>query len=161
MAVKSLFTDEEWNILEAAPFWVFNAVADADGEIDKKEVKAFKKVLQNYDEFNNELTTEVLQSIGSKFDEGTTVDPDKMSDQLKQVPNILEAKVSYKDALNFKKTLIAIGIHVGNSSGGIFSSKFSDEEVEALKKVGLLLGVSEAQLQQAPSIKELINAIKR
>lgn len=161
MAVRSLFTDTEWDILEAAPFWVFNAVADADGEIDKKEIKAFKKVLQNYDEFTNDLTREVLESVGTRYDEGMNVDPSKLEEELKQVPTILEAKVSYKDALNFKKTLIAIGIHVGNSSGGIFSSKFSDEEVEALKKVGLLLGVSEAQLQQAPSIKELINTIKR
>lgn len=70
-------------------------------------------------------------------------------------------KASYKYALNFKKTLIAIGIYIGNSSGGMFSSKFSDEEVEALKKVGLMLGVTENQLQQPPSIKDLIDSIKR
>ena len=60
-----------------------------------------------------------------------------------------------------KKTLIAIGIHIGNSSGGMFSSKFSNEEVEALKTVGLLLGVTENQLQKAPSIKDLIDNIKK
>jgi hypothetical protein len=84
-----------------------------------------------------------------------------MNEDLKQISTILEEKVPYKDILNFKKTLIAIGIYVGNSSGTIFSSKFSDEEVEAIKKVGLLLGVSENQLQQSPSIKDLIDSIKR
>ncbi|MDC1068386.1 TerB family tellurite resistance protein [Candidatus Kapabacteria bacterium] len=161
MSARSQFTEEEWNILESAPFLVFSAVADADGEIDNKELKAFKKVLKNYDEFSNPLTTEVLESFSAKYDENATISKPEMEEKLKQVPIILEAKVGYKDALSFKKALIAIGIHVGNSSGGIFSSKFSDEEVEALKRVGLLLGVSEAQLQQAPSIKELINAIKR
>lgn len=161
MSIRSTFTDEEWAVLEAAPYYVFNAVADADGEIDRKEVKAFKKVLQNYDEFPNELTQVVLESFGTNYDEDEVKDTSKMEEDLKKIPTILEEKVSFKDALNFKKTLIAIGIHVGNSSGGIFSSKFSDEEVEALKRVGILLNVSEAQLSQEPSIGEIIKTIKR
>ena len=99
--------------------------------------------------------------FGKNYNEDSIIDDSNMEDGFKKMNELLEAKVSYKDALNFKKTLIAIGIHVGNSSGGIFSSKFSDEEVEALKKVGLLLGVTENQLQQAPSIKDLIDNIKK
>lgn len=161
MAIKDSLSSEEWEILEKSAFWVFHSVANADGVIDKKEKKAFLQVLQNYNEFNNELTKEVLHSISKNYNEDSTIDISKMNEDLKQISTILEEKVPYKDILNFKKTLIAIGIYVGNSSGTIFSSKFSDEEVEAIKKVGLLLGVSENQLQQSPSIKDLIDSIKR
>lgn len=160
MAFKEKFTEKEWQYLEKAPFLVFTAVANADGTIDKKEIKAFHKVLQNYTELQNDLSREILQSVAENFNEDD-VDLSNLNTDLAKVTKVLETKVSYKDALNFKKTLIALGIHIGNSSGGIFSSKFSDEEVEALKTVGTSLGVSESQLQQSPSIKELITSFKR
>lgn len=161
MAIKDSLTPDEWEVLEKSAFLVFHSVANADGVIDKKEKKAFLQVLQNYNEFNNELTKEVLLSVSKNYNEDSTIDISNMDEGLKKISLILEEKVPYKDILNFKKTLIAIGIYIGNSSGGIFSSKFSYEEVEALKKVGLLLGVSENQLQQSPSIKDLIDSIKR
>lgn len=161
MASKDSFSPQEWETLEKSPFWVFTAVAAADGNIDKKEQKAFKRVLQNYTEFHNDLTREILQSAGTSFDEDADYDLSKMEDDLKKVNSILESKVSAEDSLIFKKTMIAIGIHVGNSSGGIFSSKFSDEEVEALKGVGMILGITENQLSQSPSIKELINNMNK
>jgi len=160
MAFKEKFTDQEWLYLEKAPFLVFNAVANADGTIDKKEIKAFHKALQNFTELSNELSKEILKSVAKNFKE-SDIDISNLNSELAKVTKVLESKVSYKDALNFKKTLIALGIHIGNSSGGIFSSKFSDEEVEALKTVGTSLGVSETQLQQSPSIKDLINSFKR
>jgi len=160
MAFKEKFTEQEWQYLEKSPFLVFNAVANADGTIDKKEIKAFHKVLQNYTELQNDLSREILKSVAENFNEDD-VDLSNLNTDLAKVTKVLETKVSYKDALNFKKTLIALGIHIGNSSGGIFSSKFSDEEVEALKTVGTSLGVSESQLQQSPSIKELITSFKR
>lgn len=161
MAIKDSISAEDWDLLEKSAFWVFHSVANADGVIDKKEKKAFLQVLQNYNEFNNDLTKEVLSSVSKNYNEDSPIDSSNMDEGLKKISAILEEKVPYKDILNFKKTLIAIGIYIGNSSGGIFSSKFSDEEVEALKKVGLLLGVSENQLQQSPSIKDLIDSIKR
>jgi len=127
----------------------------------KKKKKAFIQVLQNHKEFNNDLTKELLLGIGKNYNEDSEIDTSNMENGFNKLNTLLEAKASYKDALNFKKTLIAIGIHIGNSSGGMFSSKFSNEEVEALKKVGLLLGVTENQLQQAPSIKDLIDNIKK
>lgn len=161
MTIKDSISAEDWDLLEKSAFWVFHSVANADGVIDKKEKKAFLQVLQNYNEFNNDLTKEVLSSVSKNYNEDSKIDSSNMDEGLKKINSILEEKVPYKDILNFKKTLIAIGIYIGNSSGGIFSSKFSDEEVEALKKVGLLLGVSENQLQQSPSIKDLIDSIKR
>ena len=108
----------------------------------KKKKKAFIQVLQNHKEFNNDLTKELLLGIGKNYNEDSEIDTSNMENGFNKLNTLLEAKASYKDALNFKKTLIAIGIHIGNSSGGMFSSKFSNEEVEALKKVGLLLGVT-------------------
>lgn len=161
MSVKESFSDAEWLLLEQSAFWVFHTVANADGTIDKKEKKAFLQILQNHKEFNNELTKEVLMGIGKNYNEDSDIDVSDMKEGFNKLNALLESKASYKDALNFKKTLIAIGIHIGNSSGGMFSSKFSNEEVEALKNIGLLLGVTENQLQQAPSIKDLIDNIKK
>lgn len=161
MSVKEGFSDAEWLLLEQSAFWVFHTVANADGTIDKKEKKAFLQILQNHKEFNNELTKEVLMGIGKNYNEDSDIDVSDMKEGFNKLNALLESKASYKDALNFKKTLIAIGIHIGNSSGGMFSSKFSNEEVEALKNIGLLLGVTENQLQQAPSIKDLIDNIKK
>ncbi len=161
MSVQENYTSTEWEILEKSAFWVFHEVANADGNIDKKERKAFLQVLQNHKEFNNDLTKEVLLSVGKNYNDDFVIDTSGMEEGFKRLTSILEEKSTYKEALNFKKTLIAIGIYIGNSSGGMFSSKFSDEEVEALKKVGLMLGVTENQLQQPPSIKDLIDSIKK
>lgn len=161
MSVKDTFSSDEWSVLESAPMGVFISVANADGKIDKKEIKAFISVLKNHNEFGNELTQEVLRSVGNKYDENENFDKVALEENLKKVAEILEQKIDFKEALNFKKTLIATGIHVGNSSGGLFASKFSEEEVEALKKVGSLLGVTESQLQQSPSIRELIQTIQK
>lgn len=161
MAIKEKLTSEEWSLLEQSAFWVFHSVANADGVIDKKEKKAFLQVLQNHSEFNNTLTKEVLSSVSKNYNEDSEIDSSGMEEGLAKISVILEDKVPYKDILIFKKTLIAIGIFIGNSSGGMFSSKFSDEEVKVIKKVGLSLGVTENQLQQSPSIKDLIDSIKR
>lgn len=161
MAIKEKLSNEEWNILEKSTFLVFHAVANADGVIDKKEKKAFLQILQNYKEFNNELTREVLSSVSKNYNEDSNIDSSTMEEDLREISAVLEDKVPYKDILIFKKTLIAIGVYIGNSSGGIFSSKFSDEEVQVIKKVGLSLGVTENQLQQSPSIKDLIDSIKK
>jgi len=160
MALKENYTDSEWAKLENSAFWVFNSVAAADGVIDKREVKAFKRVLQNFSEFGNDLTREVLSSAGLNFQEDNEYDLSKLGDALGEVAGILEKKAGKENCLIFKKTLIAIGIHVGNSSGAIFSSKFSDEEVDALKEVGTLLGVTEDELAISPSIKDIIKGIK-
>ncbi|MFC2132116.1 hypothetical protein ACFLSQ_11845 [Bacteroidota bacterium] len=155
MAFKEKFSPEDWTNLQYAIFWVFNAVAGADNKIDKKEKKALESVIANSGKFFNDLAREVQKGFDKLHD-----DFDKLStssqDGLKGVSELLKGKVDDDMGLNYKKTLIAIGVFIGHSSGGWFGSKLSDEEVGAVKSVGEYLHVSVADLERSPNLGQII-----
>jgi len=166
MNLRENFTAEEWSKLQNAVFLVFSAVAGADGHVDKNEKKAFLTAIKRYEKIQSALGREVISSVGNKYDNLDTmkITPIEIEQQLIEISEILKAKSAAPEALLFKKNMIALGLHIGNSSAGflgkIFGDKLSDDEVEALKRVGTYLNVSVAQLQQTPSIKELVDKLK-
>ena len=162
MAFKEKYSPEEWKKLQYALFWVFDAVAGADNKIDKKEKKTLEKIISNSGKFFNDLARELFMEIKDGFEnfysefEKQGVKEEK---GLNEVVDLLHSKVTDETALNYKKTLIAIGVLIGHSSGSLFGSKLSDEEIAQVKRVGELLQVSVGDLEKSPSLQQIIQSL--
>ncbi len=162
MAFKEKFTDAEWNSLKKTLFWVFEAVAGADNKIDKKETKALQNLVDNSNKFFNDLARELFMELKKEFDEFKSEYDSQHADYLegmKQISSILQGKISDETALNFKKILVAFGVYIGHSSGSIFGSKLSDEEIKQVQLIGDLLGLSANDLQKPPDLQQIIQNI--
>ena len=159
MAFREKYSPDEWKEFQYSLLWVFNAVAGADNKIDKKETKALESIIENSGKFFNDLAREVFMEIRKDFNQlKSDFDTLKKSfnDGLPEIDALLKDRINDEVALNFKKTLIAIGVFIGHSSGSMFGSKLSEEEIHQVEKVGELLGVSVADLQRPPDLQQII-----
>ncbi len=114
-------TMEQWRTLQFAPFWVFTAVASADGKIDEKETAALAKELSEWGLFKEPLVREVLSSINSALADVMDhyrADSRDIMVGLKDVADVLDSKVTQEQAKNFKSALLLIGRDVAQASGG-------------------------------------------
>jgi len=162
MAFRDNFSTEEWRTLQFAHFWIFKAVAGVDRNIDTEEQIALHNIMENGAKFDNPLVREIMMGIEFNIDGITSAfsdDKRTIEQGLISVADLLDQKVDKETALNFKKTLLAIGIAIGQASGKWFSSKFSKEEVGALKEAGLFLRVSEDDLQKPPLLNDILLTI--
>ena len=159
MAFKEKYSAEEWKTLKYAVMWVFNAVAAADNKIDKKEKKALESVLNNSGKFFNDVAREIFMDINKDFE---TFNKEFLNEKrdiqtgLQEVSDLLGKHLDDEIALNFKKTLIAIGVFIGHSSGSLFRSNLSDVEVEQIKKIGDMLHVTVGDLEKPPNLQQII-----
>jgi len=141
---RDLFSDNQWENLVYAPFIVFLIVSAADGTIDKKEIKAFGKVLSSQ---SHPLTIELLASMP---DAPHTIiqellnDPQAMAERLETTVTDIDSVLPRSDALLFKVALFNIGQEVAEASGGFFGfgKKISKTEKAALTTVALMLNVT-------------------
>ena len=159
MAFKDKYNVDEWKTLQYAVMWVFNAVAAADHKIDKKENKALESVLSSSGKFFNDVAREIFMDINknfSAFNAEFLKENRDIQTGLEQVSEILKENLDDDMALNFKKTLIAIGVFIGHSSGSLFGSNLSEPEVEQIKKIGDMLKVSVGDLEKPPSLQQII-----
>ena len=101
---------------------------------------------------------EIKDSFETFYDEFEK-QPIKEDQGLKEVAELLKGKVLDETALNYKKTLIAIGVLIGHSSGSLFGSKLSDEEIAQVKRVGELLNVSVGDLERSPNLQQIIQSL--
>lgn len=159
MAFKEKFTPDDWETLKYAVMWVFNAVAAADNKIDKKEKRALESVLSNSGKFFNDLAREIFMDINKDFDSFNKKFMDEkrnIENGLSQVSDLLSKYLEDEMALNFKKTLIAIGVFIGHSSGSLFGSNLSDVEVAQIKNIGDMLHVTVGDLEKPPNLQQII-----
>lgn len=159
MAFKEKYTPEEWSTFKFAPFWVFNAVAGADNKIDKKELKALESVIANSGKFFNDLAREIFMEIQKEYEQlkgKFEKETRSVEVGLQDVAKLVEEKINPEIGLNFKKTLIAIGVLIGHSSGSLFGSKLSEEEIKEVERVGDLLNVTVKELQKPPDLQQIL-----
>ena len=163
MAFKDFFTSEEWNTLQYAHFWIFQAVAGADKKIDAEERIAFHNAMANADKYSNPLAREIMsglefniENVSAKFN----LDERTAEEGLKEATEILDSKIDSKIAREYKKTLIAIGVIVADASGKLFRPNISKEEAQVLENVSKILKLSESALLESPTIEELVKAIE-
>ncbi len=127
MAFRDSFSTEEWRTLQFAHFWIFQAVAGVDMKIDTEEKIALQNIMENGSKFENPLAREIMMGIEFNI-EGITAaftdDKRSIEQGLINVADLLDAKIDKEIALVYKKTLLAIGIAIGQASGKLFSAKF-------------------------------------
>ncbi len=144
----------EWATLTFAPFWVFNAVAGADGKLRQKELLALQKVIQRVALTDSPLLDEVLAQGREDLDamlEAWRADGRTFDVGLTQVRQILDRRVEMADAAAFKGGLLAIGFRVASADrGGLFGlgARISQDEQEALKLVHSFLDISPDEVPQ-------------
>lgn len=127
--------DEE--LLARAPFWVFMAVAEADGKIDSKERGRFRALLEEGDSFDTDWMKKALAKAKDRHDELLSKiesDPSKVKEELQAVADQAEQQLSNEEARAFKHDLLSLGKTIAEASGGIlgFGDRIDDSEKEAL-----------------------------
>lgn len=162
MAYKELLSGEDWAILQSSFFAVFKMIAGADGKIDKKEKDAIDVIIKNSHKLNNSLAKEILQTIPNGDELNSIFDAQKQpaKEILRKTAFILDNKIEPKDALSFKKHLIALGVFIANASGSLFGYKISYDEMDAINEVGRCLNIAVKDLEQTNIIMDIINSIE-
>lgn len=158
MRLKNYFTADQWQTLQFAVMWVFQNVAGADGNVDKKEQQALKNVTSSAAKFKDPLAKELLLSIdvnpGQVFRQ-SMVDMRGKDQGLKDVAKIIEKAFEPKDAVHFKKTLIGIGYYIANVSGEI-NAEMSEEEATTLAEIAFYLNLTPEDLSTAPTVEDIV-----
>ncbi|MBC7118906.1 MAG: tellurite resistance TerB family protein [Methanobacteriaceae archaeon] len=136
MTFRNQFNEEEWLILQAAPIWVFEVVAIADGRIDDEELEEVLNQSKNIIEYSTGFTYEVFK------DHITTIMNNNLEfrnllkrnplEGLKIVADLL-GRLKHSEAQNFKKMLLKMAIKVANSSAGV------DKNEE--KAIAIIMGI--------------------
>lgn len=163
MDLIKLYQPAEWLTLQYSVMWVFHSVAGADGVIDKKEQMALKQLTSNAKKFNNLLIQEILTSLdansGTIFRQSMT-DPRGYKKGLADAIAIVLKTLPQKEAISFKKHLIAIGFFIANTSGAKEAAKVSQEEANIIAALAFNLGLKMEDLKSSPTISEIISVLK-
>jgi hypothetical protein len=144
----------EWSTLTFAPFWVFNAVAGADGKLRQKELTALQEVIQRVALTDSPLLDEVLAQCRKDLDgmlEAWRTDGRTFDVGLTQIRQILDRRVEMAQAAAFKRGLLSIGRRVASANGtGLFGlgTKLSRESREALSLVHSFLDMPADEMPQ-------------
>lgn len=162
MNYRDIFEQEEWATLQLSFIWMFQAVAGTDGDIDLHELDALNNIIRKSQNFPNELARQVLtiknyniSNVSFRYNS----DSRSIKAGLKEISSILQ-KVEEPIALEFKKTLLAIGVYIANSSGEWFNYKMSNEETQTLVELSLLMKVSKKDLNTAPTVQDILKYIE-
>ena len=146
MEDRSIFTDEEWHTLTFAPLWVFCSVAEADADIDEREIAALSMEVEDaylYDEPLVQEVFEVLQEDDQPLLD-FKADEREGDDGLAEVADLLDRKVPGEQAEAFKKAMLFIARSVAEASGeeSFSAERVSGGEELSLFRIADLLGVS-------------------
>lgn len=155
------FSDDEIQNLKLSLMRVFNVIADADGKIDKKEVKSLEIFYANADKLKYECVTEIFSELPAP---GVLEEQRQLSglgdrEGLRYISALLERKAGHETAVEFKKTLISFGYFVAASSGSFFEHNINDEENSALHLVAKDLDMSLRDLINSKQIHKIIEKI--
>ena len=162
--LQEQFTHQEWITLQFSFIWMFQAIAGADGKIDIDELDAMNFIQVNADSIEDKLTREILKSMNVNFHEVTVrynIDPRTIRTGLRETANIIENKMGHDSAVDYKKTLLAIGAYVANSSGDAFSSMISNEESQTITELSLYMKLSKDEFRTTPTIWEIMEKLTK
>jgi hypothetical protein len=144
---RDKFTDQEWQTLQFAPLWTFNAVAAADGDIDQQEMGKLGEYLQNALSFNDQLVREVMSSValdlGGRL-EAYKADSRDIASGLQQCADILDRKVAAEQAQAFKMAMLFIAKNIAEASSDAAGQQVSQVEQNAFALVAVALRVKTA-----------------
>lgn len=135
--------------LARAPFLVFLLVAAADGKLDKKELKKFGQVLEQFSDCPSprlrQAITDMLPTMATIFEE-VTQESFNPIDELQRVARIMDTQHP-AEADIFKQSLLSLAVQIAQASGGFlgFGNKIDKDEEEAIAAVAITLGLAGPQ----------------
>ncbi|HNT54181.1 MAG TPA: hypothetical protein PKG95_05675 [Anaerolineaceae bacterium] len=136
--LRTLFSLEEWKLLQFSALWVFQTVAVADGKIDEGEVRALGRELSEAHLYHNALASQTLQTLSDDF--GAIYKLFKADERgaragLAAVADLVEERVGLDEARSFKLALLLLGRNIARAEGGGFlglGERTSEQEKAAL-----------------------------
>ncbi len=138
--MKERFESAEWELLKVLPFHLFRAVAIADGEIQKEELKEFlERLMRGAAGYKDPLHRELARSIVDgdvaellKGMGGGGFDPERTK-------QILKEKLTSDEYQRFIGSLFidAVNIAAASKTGWLRKKAISDEEQQRLTAIGL------------------------
>ena len=156
-----MFDADQWKTLQSAVVWVFELISSADGKVDKKEYASLNIILKKINAFASPLMKEVLTSIenietlfGTK---GRDVRAVKQG--LEDLRKLIDYKFEPADEFEIKKDYVAIGFYIALASGSFFGDKISDEEMDTLNELGVLLNFPVKHVIETNAIDKIIAKI--
>lgn len=156
---KDKFTATEWEMVKDAPYWVYAALAAADGKVSfftrRRENKALDKVLREF-----KTTNPLIEAmIADESDPAKATEKATMADAEKALSRIA-ALVNQKLGADGLDAMNAFLLQVGNTvaaaskEGGLGTAKMvSEKEAAALKSIekALMRTGGQAQATAAPA----------
>ena len=150
---KDKFTAAEWELVKDAPYWVYAALAAADGKVSfftrRRENKALDKVLREF-----KTTNPLIEAmIADDSDPDKAIEKATMADAEKAL-NRIAALVNQKMGADGLDAMNAFLMQVGNTvaaaskeSGAGTAKMVSEKEAAALKSIEKALMKTGAQTQ--------------
>ena len=137
--IRESYSAAEWRTLQMSFFWMYLAIARAEGKVDKKETEAFvsemRKWILSIDPLVREVTTTFNMEASGIASEVLT-DGRSPVQGLSEVAEILDRKATPEQTKEFKGTLLLVGHRIATASGGgVFGlgDKISPEERTVLQ----------------------------
>ena len=166
MAVKSKFTNEEWQLIKDGPEWIFAALAAADGNVaimtKTKESRAFKKLQKDY-ETTSSLVNEVLGDKGKTSKEVKNATLSDAEQALEKINELLDAKLDRSEADQYRTFLNSVANSVADAAGeGAFGigKNISKKEEKALAKIKDALKAKKAPKVEAKPVATVVTKPK-
>jgi hypothetical protein len=161
-AMEEIFQENEWSLLCETPAIVLNSVGGADGKLDKKEIEAFIQFAKRKNTFKSTLMNNILPDNPDEYIVSTTskkYNKLELKEKLRLADNILVNKLDEFDMKQFKHHLIALGMHIANATGKMFSDKISEEENEALVQLAKFIDIDINHLLRSTEIDEILKHV--
>jgi hypothetical protein len=162
MELSEMFTDDEILNLRLAASRVFNLISENGEKLDKKEVRAYEKFISKARRLEIELAVELFTGM----DKFQVLDEQRKSsglddrEGLRYISALLDRKSERDVAVDYKKTLLALGYYIANASGSIFGDKVDDDEITELILIGNDLELSYREMFNSNQIQRIISMIE-
>lgn len=148
MAVKSQFTEEVWEMLLFAPFWVMEIVSKADGITDVGEKKIFYEEINRLArESDSSLVGEIFLEINKNLEEISSELSRDKRDPAYAMLDVRGALDGLPDDLggeDFCDALFIMAINIADASGSMTNSgrRIEQAELRALAGLAVLLEIN-------------------
>jgi len=127
---------DDWDVIVRSPMTVFYMVANADGNIDRKEANQFNEIVAFPGAFTSKLFSVVLVDVDNNFKStynNVLSGTGSISEYFGSLCHILDTYFTVEEVLEYKRHLMMVGLLTAQASGGGFLGlKNPVSEIEAV-----------------------------
>lgn len=140
-----------------APALVFLIVAAADGNIDKKEIKQFQKIIQSAEYAPLFAAMQQANMTIAELLHATQNSSLSIEEDFLLIREIIDSQMPEEVANSYKVLLLKLGTSIAEASGGFlgfFGSKIDKEEKLAIASIASILGLLDNDTPKAASVQK-------